>query len=104
MFVRIRAFRRAGEIFGEMRRDGSRRPRGKSHIARGDMRQKTLADLGISLDDASYWMRLAGIPGEGIATAVTHFDFGVNETTDWAKCGRTAGVVLGVNLMWRLTT
>jgi hypothetical protein len=61
--IRIRAERRAGELLKETAKNGTRRPKGKSHVASSDMRESpTLKAHHISRDQSSDWQKLADIP------------------------------------------
>lgn len=69
--IRLRAERRAGELLRDGKRDGSVRPKGKSHVASNDMREEAkLSDLGITRDQSSKWQALAEVPEEQFEQAL----------------------------------
>lgn len=85
--IRLRAERRAGELLGEMKANGTRRSEGvvtagpgrgnKNTVGQDDhVLPPTLSDLGISKDQSSRWQQVAAIPTEtfeaAIATSKTH--------------------------------
>lgn len=57
--IRMRAERRAGQILIESKRTKTRRIKGQSHVEGDDMSLPTLADLGLTRDEASKWQRIA---------------------------------------------
>lgn len=64
--IRVRAFRRAGQLLKTMKESGER-PAGRRKKSRDDT---TLSDLGISKDDSSRAQKLAEIPEKEFEAAV----------------------------------
>lgn len=75
--IKVRAERRAGAMLMEMARTGERSTRQTNYIhddsnpaALYEEKPKTLADLGVSLNQSSHWQQLASMSDEHFETAV----------------------------------